>query len=188
MSNMRIIGGRHRGKRLISPPDRSIRPTSERAREALFNVLDHGDRIAGKRVLDLFCGTGALGLEAFSRGALEVWLIDHEITLANANTKALGQPDGVKVLRMDATRLGNARNCFDVVLMDPPYRSDLAPKALSALARGWLAEGALVVVELAAKEALDPPAGFAHEQDRHYGAARLVFLRWEGTGGEDRPS
>ncbi|MEM9625927.1 MAG: 16S rRNA (guanine(966)-N(2))-methyltransferase RsmD [Pseudomonadota bacterium] len=174
---MRIIGGLLRGKRLSSPPDRSIRPTSERAREALFNILDHAGLIAESRFLDLFCGTGAVGLEAFSRGASEVWLIDQDTNLARANIEGLGRPDAVRAKAMDAGSLGAPPCRFDVVFMDPPYRSGLAAPALSALGGGWLAKDALIVVELAAKERLDHPASFEVEQDRRYGAARLVFLR-----------
>ncbi len=177
MSRMRIIGGRCRGKRLSSPPDQSVRPTSERAREALFNIFDHAGLITDARFLDLFCGTGAVGLEAFSRGAAEVWLIDEDTHLASANVAALGRPDSVQVRRMDATSLPRPSGRFNVVFMDPPYRSGLAAPALSALNRGWLESDALIVIELAAKEAFDPPAGFVMEQDRRYGAARLIFLR-----------
>lgn len=177
MSRMRIIGGRYRGKRLTSPADRSVRPTSERAREALFNILGHAGSIDGKRFLDLFCGTGAVGLEAFSRGAGEVWLIDENTALASANVGALGKPEGIRIAKRHAERLGTAPCRFDVVFADPPYRSGLAGPALRSLADGWLAPEALVVVELAAKEALDPPHGLVLEQDRQYGAARLVFLR-----------
>ena len=180
MNNMRIIGGLFRGKRLSSPLDRSVRPTSERAREALFNVFDHAGLIADARFLDLFCGTGAVGLEAFSRGAGEVWLIDRDTTLARANIEALGRPKTVQARRMDASSLKAPPCRFDVVFMDPPYRSGLAAPALLALGDGWLAEDALIVVELAAKEALDHPASFEVEQDRRYGAARLVFLRLVG--------
>lgn len=180
MSRMRIIGGRYRGKRLISPADRSIRPTSERAREALFNILDHADLVEGKRFLDLFCGTGAVGLEAFSRGAGEVWLIDEDTTLASANVGALGKPPTVRIARRQALRLGAPPCRFDVVFADPPYRSGLADPVLHTLGGGWLAPDALVVVELAAKEALDLPPGLVLEQDRPYGAARLAFLRTTG--------
>jgi 16S rRNA (guanine966-N2)-methyltransferase len=183
MSGIRIIGGRHRGKRLSSPPDRSVRPTSERAREALFNILDHAGMVENLRFLDLFCGTGAVGLEACSRGAGEVWLIDEDIALASSNVEALGRPGAVQVRRMNAAGLARPPCPFHVVFMDPPYRSGLAGPALSALDRGWLADGALVVVELAAKEAFDPPEGFEREQDRQYGAARLIFLRWSEEGG-----
>lgn len=185
---MRIIGGQYRGKRLVSPPDQSVRPTSERAREALFNIFDHAGVIDDARFLDLFCGTGAVGLEAFSRGAGEVWLIDEDVALASANADALGRPDVVQVRRMNATRLARPPCRFDVVFMDPPYRSGLAVQALEALDRGWLADDALVVVELAAKEDFDLTERYEVEQDRRYGAARLLFLRFIGEGDQARPS
>lgn len=183
MSKMRIIGGRCRGRRLSTPSDQSVRPTSERAREALFNILDHAGLIADTRFLDLFCGTGAVGLEAFSRGAGEVWLIDEDVALADINVEAFGRPDAVQVRRMNAARLARPPCRFDVIFMDPPYRSGLASKALATLDRDWLADDALIIVELAAKETLDLPAGFEVEQDRRYGAARLIFLRCH-QGGE----
>ena len=177
MSKIRIIGGRYRGKRLLSPPDRSIRPTSERAREALFNILDHGGLIADRRFLDLFCGTGAVGLEAYSRGASDVWLVDCDLSLAEANVGALGAPDSLHLRRQDATRLGRPPCRFDVVFLDPPYGSGLANQVLAALSAGWLAEEATVVVELSAKEAMEPPEGWVIDQERSYGAARFVFLK-----------
>ena len=174
---MRIIGGRYRGKRLASPADQTVRPTSARAREALFNIFEHAGRIADIRFLDLFCGSGAVGLEAFSRGAGDVWLIDRDTALATANADALGRPPGVHVKRMDATRLGSTPCRFDVAFLDPPYRSGLVPAVLAALAEGWLADDALVVVELAAKESLDLPPGFMLEDERRYGAAKFLFLK-----------
>ena len=188
MSKLRIIGGRYRGKRLQSPSDRLIRPTSERAREALFNILDHGDLVADRRFLDLFCGTGAVGLEAFSRGSSEVWLIDQDITLASANVRDFGSPAALELRRLDATRLGRPTGRFDTVFLDPPYRSGLAEPALLALSRGWLAVGAVIVVELAAKEPLEPPSTFEIWQDRRYGAASFRFLRWRGDEEGSGPS
>jgi len=186
MSKLRIIGGRYRGKRLVSPPDRSVRPTSERAREALFNILDHGGFVLDRRFLDLFSGTGAVGLEAFSRGASEVWLIDQDISLTSANVKAFGVPENLEARRLDAARLGRLAkgapaSGFDTVFLDPPYRSGLAEPALAALSEGWLAERAVIVVELAAREPLDPPPEFEVWQDRRYGAASFRFLRWSSV-------
>lgn len=177
MSGIRIIGGRFRGRRLETPADRSIRPTGDRTREALFNVLDHGGLIGGAVFLDLFCGTGAVGLEAWSRGAGEVWLVDREIRLAARNAAALGQPDEVHVLRRDATKLVAAPARFDLVFLDPPYKSGLATKALAVLHGDWLADEARVIVEIGAAENFDPPPGFGLEQERRYGAAKLIFLR-----------
>lgn len=178
---MRIIAGRWRGRTLLTPSDRAIRPTSDRAREALFAILEHGrPPLRGARFLDLFCGTGAVGLEAASRGAAEVWLVDRDrraLMLATANLARLGTPANVQIIDRDATRLGLGRQAFQLVFLDPPYRSGLGGPALSGLAHGWLASGAGVVVELAANENLQLPPGYALEQDRRYGAARFLFLR-----------
>ncbi|MGH6943478.1 MAG: 16S rRNA (guanine(966)-N(2))-methyltransferase RsmD [Geminicoccaceae bacterium] len=178
---MRIIAGRFRGRRLLSPEGREPRPTGDRAREALFDILEHGPApVRGARFLDLFCGTGAIGLEAHSRGAAEVLLIDHEpgaLRLAEANHARLGAPASVRVLRRDAANLGSALEAYDVAFLDPPYGSGLAAPALAALLEGWLAADARVIVELAAKEDLALPASFVLEQERRYGAAKFLILR-----------
>jgi 16S rRNA (guanine966-N2)-methyltransferase len=178
---MRIIAGSWRGRALLTPEDREIRPTSDRAREALFGILEHGEPpVRGARFLDLFCGTGAVGLEAASRGAAEVLLIDRQaaaLALARANLARLGAPPHVSLRAADAAHLGPARQAYDLVFLDPPYRSGLAAPALIGLLDGWLAPDARVVVERAAKDALEVPDGYRLEQERRYGAARFVFLR-----------
>jgi 16S rRNA (guanine966-N2)-methyltransferase len=178
---MRIIAGRWRGRTLLTPSGRAIRPTGDRAREALFAILEHGQPpLRGARFLDLFCGTGAVGLEAASRGAAEVWLVDQgreALALAAANLVRLGSPADVRLVERDATRLGPALQAFDLVFLDPPYRSGRARPALAGLAGGWLAPGASLIVELAAKEDLELPEGYALEHERRYGAARFAFLR-----------
>ncbi len=178
---MRIIAGAWRGRRLLAPRDARIRPTSDRAREALFDILDHGTPpLRGARFLDLFCGTGAVGLEALSRGAAEVLLIDNDteaLQLANANIVRLGSPPSIQVLARDATRPGPARAPFDLVFLDPPYRSDLAQPALAALVEDWLAPDARIIVELDAKQEPNFPDGYTLEQERRYGAAKFLFLR-----------
>ncbi len=181
---MRIIAGSWRGRTLLTPSDRAIRPTSDRAREALFAILDAGQPpLRGARFLDLCCGTGAVGLEAASRGAAEVWLVEHDrraLALAAANLARLGAPGNVRLVDRDAARLGPADQAFDLVFLDPPYRSGLAGPALAGLAGGWLAPGAGIVVELAARESFSLPEGYALEQERRYGAARFAFLRSAG--------
>lgn len=184
---MRIIAGQFRGRRLSSPAGRDVRPTSDRAREALFGILEHGEPpLRGARFLDLFCGTGAVGLEALSRGAAEVLLIESEpeaLKIAEANLERVGAPGNVRLVRQDATRLAPARAPFDLIFLDPPYLSGLAAPALRSLQRqGWLAPGARIVVELARSEDLDLPEGYAIEQERRYGAARFLFLRPTGRG------
>lgn len=182
---MRIIAGRHRGRQLRAPAGRELRPTSDRAREALFNVLDHGEPpIQGSRFLDLFAGTGAVGLEAFSRGAAEVLLVDNgaeALSLIRANLARLKEPAGVKLRAADAAHLGPAPGPFDLVFLDPPYRCDLAAPALMSLRRGWLADHARVVVELPARDDLALPEGYELERERRYGTARFVFARWHGA-------
>jgi 16S rRNA (guanine966-N2)-methyltransferase len=183
---MRIIAGRFRGHRLLAPKDDAIRPTSDRAREALFDILEHGaPPLRGASFLDLFCGTGAVGLEAYSRGAAEVLLIEHDraaMKVAQANVARLGAPPGVRLLARDASRLGPAPHPFDLIFLDPPYRSGLAEVTLGALAQGdWLAADARVIVELAAAADLDLPAGYALERERRYGNTKFLFLRHSGS-------
>jgi 16S rRNA (guanine966-N2)-methyltransferase len=184
---MRIIAGKFRGCRLLGPDGRDVRPTSDRAREALFNILEHGEPpVQGARFLDLCCGTGAVGLEASSRGAVEVVLIDTDrdaLRLAGANIGRLGSPSNVTIIAGDAARLGPAPARFELVFLDPPYRSGLAAQALKRLRHGWLADDARLVVELAAGEDLAVPDGYQIEQERRYGAARFVFLRAIGSDG-----
>ena len=193
---LRIVGGVHRGRRLIAPPGEAVRPTSDRAREALFNILSHGRfaasglPFAGRPVLDAFAGTGALGLEALSRGASAAVFIENgreALAALRRNIAAFGEEDRAHIISGDATRPPRAAMVCTAAFLDPPYRSGLAAPALSALVvAGWLMPGALVVVEVAAREELPLPAGFAGLDERVYGAARVVFLRYNGagTGGE----
>jgi 16S rRNA (guanine966-N2)-methyltransferase len=193
---MRIVGGRHRGRRLLAPPGDTVRPTSDRAREALFNILSHGRLategipFAGAAVLDAFAGTGALGLEALSRGAVEAAFIEQDreaLAILRRNIAALGEADRTRIVSGDATHPPRAPSSCALVFLDPPYRSGLAAAALGALyAAGWLAPDALAVVELAAREELAPPGGFILLDERVYGGARLVFLRRGETRGDAR--
>ena len=195
---MRIGGGRHRGRRLEAPGGMALRPTADRTREALFNILCQGkldwrprrqeggetpggNPLAGARVLDAFAGTGTLGLEALSRGAGFAYLMENQaaaLTACQNNIEALGEAARAELLRCDVLRPPPAKAPCELVLMDPPYNQDLAPPALVALQRaGWLAPGALAAVELMAKEPFTPPEGFEALDERKYGKARLVFLR-----------
>jgi 16S rRNA (guanine966-N2)-methyltransferase len=184
---MRIVGGRHRGRRLLAPPGDTVRPTSDRAREALFNILSHGrfaaagSSIAGVAVLDAFAGTGALGLEALSRGAAEAVFIERDpeaVAVLRRNVASLGESARAQIMPGDATRPPRAGLRCVVAFVDPPYRSGLAASALEALDRaGWLAPDALAIVELGTREELVPPDAFILLDERVYGAARLVFLR-----------
>ena len=186
---LRIVGGIHRGRRLVVPPGDAVRPTSDRAREALFNILSHGGfaasglPFADRPVLDAFAGTGALGLEALSRGASAAAFIDigrDALAALRRNVTALDEEDRVHIIAGDATRPPRAAFACAVAFLDPPYGSGLAASALPALAAaGWLAAESLAVVELAAAEEWAPLSGFAPIDERVYGAARLVFLRYE---------
>ncbi|HXW26116.1 MAG TPA: 16S rRNA (guanine(966)-N(2))-methyltransferase RsmD [Xanthobacteraceae bacterium] len=185
---MRIVGGRLRGRALVGPKSAAIRPTADRLREALFNILLHayGDPIAGARVLDLFAGSGALGLEALSRGAAFVLFVDDGAegrALIRANVEALGLGGVTRVFRRDASKLGAAHPVepFGLVFADPPYGHGLAEKALAAArAGGWLLPAALVVVEEAADAKFAPPAGFAELERRTYDDTELIFARYGG--------
>src|SRR5215468_8167293 len=152
---MRIVGGRLGGRTLAAPKSQNIRPTSDRLRESLFNILAHryGEAITGARVLDLFAGTGALGLEAISRGAAFALFVDDGAearALIRANVEALGLGGVTRIFRRDATALGAAHPLepFSLVFVDPPYGKGLAERALAAAhAGGWLTADALIVVE-----------------------------------------
>jgi len=185
---MRIVGGRLRGRALLAPRSQAIRPTADRLRESLFNVLAHayGDPVAGARVLDLFAGTGALGLEALSRGAAFALFVEDGAearALIRGNVDALGLGGATKIYRRDATRLGASgpNGMFSLVLLDPPYGQGLAEAALVAARDGaWLAAGAIAVVEEAADARFAAPDGFAEIERREHGDTELIFLRLNG--------
>ncbi len=183
---MRIIGGNRRGLRLadVGEGDMAahLRPTSDRVREAIFNLLinAHGNPVTGARVLDLFAGTGALGLEALSRGAAEVTFVDDgakAATLIRANIAKMKAEGDTRLLRQNATRLGlNAQAPFTLIFLDPPYGKAMGEAALaSAFAGGWLAPGAMVVWE--ENTAPQVPNGFAQVDQRTYGDTIVTLLK-----------
>lgn len=180
---MRIVGGSLRGRPLATPRSDSIRPTSDRTREAVFNVIAHAwpERLDGARVLDLFSGTGALGLEALSRGAAQCLFIEESAEgrgLIRTNIEEFGLQGRAKIFRRDATRLGEVGTIapFDLVFADPPYGKGLAERALqSALAGGWLTADALVVVEEAAASPFQPVEGLALIERREWGDTSVTF-------------
>jgi 16S rRNA (guanine966-N2)-methyltransferase len=182
---MRVVGGRLKGRNLASPLSREIRPTADRLRESLFNILVHAydDPIQGARVLDLFAGTGALGIEAISRGAAFALFVDNGTearALLRNNVEALGLGGATKVFRRDATSLGMAHPVepFSLVFLDPPYRMNLAEKALTSLRDGgWLTPAALLVVEEAKAADFAAPDGFLELERRVYDDTEFVFLR-----------
>ena len=182
---MRIVGGQLRGRPLAAPRTQAIRPTSDRLRESLFNILMHayGDPVTGARVLDLFAGTGALGLEAMSRGARFALFVDDGTearALIRENVATLGLGGVTKIFRRDATRLGEAHPVepFSLAFLDPPYGRGLAgPALVSARAGGWLASKALIAVEEAVEAKFRVPEGFTEIDRRGYDDTELIFLR-----------
>jgi 16S rRNA (guanine966-N2)-methyltransferase len=182
---MRIVGGRLRGRALAAPKSNAVRPTADRLREALFNILVHAydDPVTDARVLDLFAGTGALALEALSRGAAFALFVDDGAearALLRENVAALGLGGVTRIFRRDATKLGPAHPIepFALVFLDPPYGQGLAEKALTAArAGGWLTADALIVVEEAAKSGFAAPEGFDELERRAYDDTMLVILR-----------
>ena len=181
---MRIVAGKFRGKQLSSPEDDSIRPTADRVRESVFNILASrfGPNFDGLRVLDLFAGTGALGLEALSRGASNVVFVDTGAEargLIRDHIEAFGAGGVAKLLRRDATSLGPAGTMGPVglVFLDPPYGKGLGERALVSLkAGGWLKPETLLVLEESSETILNLPEGFTLDDRREYGAAAVHFL------------
>ena len=182
---MRVVGGRLRGRALAAPKTQAIRPTSDRLRESVFNILAHAydDPVTGARVLDLFAGTGALGIEALSRGAAFALFVDDGAearALMRENTAALGLGGTSRIFRRDATKLGPAHPVepFSLGFLDPPYGQGLAEKALaSARAGAWLIPDALIVVAEAAKSAFAAPEGFTELERRRYDDTEIIVLR-----------
>ncbi|SFK25863.1 16S rRNA (guanine(966)-N(2))-methyltransferase RsmD [Falsiroseomonas stagni] len=182
---LRIVAGSHRGRRLTAPPGETTRPTAERVRQAVFDMLWHAPW-AGRavveeaRVLDAFSGTGALGLEALSRGATHATFIERDraaLAALHANVAACRADTRSRIIAGDALKPPAAAQPCTLVMLDPPYGQDFVPRALAALtAAGWIAPGALVVAELGREEALEAP-GFEEVAMREHGAARVVFLR-----------
>lgn len=181
---MRVVGGSLRGRTLVTPSSPAIRPTSDRTREAVFNVLAHVREggLNGLRVLDLFAGTGAQGIEALSRGASACLFVEDAAEargIIRDNIEAFGLTGVAKIFRRDATRLGPVGTIqpFDLVFADPPYGKGLGEKALSAaLDGGWLNPGARIVMEEAASARFELPAGFVLSDEREYGDTIIRFL------------
>jgi len=186
---MRIIAGRHRGRRLEAPPgNATTRPTADRVRQALFDMLWHAPwagrgAVEEAAVLDAFSGTGALGLEALSRGAATAWFIERDraaLATLRANIAACREEGRAHILAADATRPPRAATPCGLVFLDPPYGQDLVPRAVTALtAAGWIAPAALLCAEIGAEEELEIPGGEVLA-DRTHGAARVVCLRMAG--------
>jgi len=182
---MRIVGGRFRGRALAAPESRVIRPTSDRLRESIFDILEHRfpGHIEGARVLDLFAGSGALAIEALSRGARFALLVDNGAearALIRANVEAFGLGGMTRIWRADATRLGSAPagGPFALAFLDPPYGQGLAGPALAALTEGgWLEPDALCIVEEAAKAEIAAPMVLISVDERTYGDSRIAIFQ-----------
>jgi 16S rRNA (guanine966-N2)-methyltransferase len=193
---MRITGGKLGGRHLVAPDDSRVRPTSDRTRQAIFNMLRHKDfgtgfTLDGAAVLDLFAGTGALGIEAISQGARWCLMVDDNAdsrALQRENVEALGLTGATRIWRRDATDLGpigpSANGPFDLVFLDPPYRKDLIAPALASLkAGGWLNRNALIVVETDASEDFEAP-GYTLIDERDYGETRVRFFALSPMGSQ----
>lgn len=184
---MRIVGGQFKGRPLAAPAGMDTRPTSDRAREAVFNILAHAPwspGLEGRRVLDLFAGSGALGLEAMSRGATFALFVETDAAargIIRDNIEALRLFGSTRIHRRDATDLGlkpaGLGDPFDLVFLDPPYGKGLGETALARLGEGgWITSDALIVLEVGANETPSPPA-FEALDSRDYGAAKVLFLK-----------
>ncbi len=183
---MRIVGGQFKGRNLAAPENDATRPTSDRVRESLFNILGHGIAdfdLEGARVLDLFAGTGALGFEALSRGARWCHFVEEAASargLIRANADQLGVIGQCKIWRRDATDLGLCTPLapFDLTFADPPYGKGLGGKALASLTAGkWLNAGAVVVLEEAATSSTPATQGLALLDERIYGDTKVMFFK-----------
>jgi 16S rRNA (guanine966-N2)-methyltransferase len=190
MPGLRVTSGTLKGRVLHAPSDARVRPTSDKVRQAIFNILAHNDfdtgfTLEGARVADLFAGTGALGIEAVSRGAAFVLFVEDAAesrALIRENVEALGLTGVTKIWRRDATDLGpmsaGAGGPFDLAFLDPPYRKGLIAPALAALREGgWLAPDALIVTESSEEEAVPETSGYALLDHRNYGDTRVAFLK-----------
>ena len=181
---MRIIAGKYRGKKLVSPLTDKIRPTSDRAREAVFNILN--SRLEHNweafSLLEVFAGTGALGLEALSRGIKKICQIDIDTKTAAANAALFpAEKERITLLRLDAAKLGKAPEKYNLLFMDAPYNQGLTEKALKTVAAGgWLEEGALCLAELEKNEQITIPEEYELQEERIYGLAKILFLRYRG--------
>lgn len=178
----RIVAGRHRGRRLEVPKGRDVRPTTDRMRERVFSMLMHPryPDMAGARVADIFAGTGALGLEALSRGAEHVTFVEQarpSLQCIKTNIASLGAEGETRVLPVNAKNLPAAKAPCEFVFLDPPYRMGLlAPTLASLIGGGWLADGSAVIAELASDEACQFPEELTLVDERIQGQQRMVFL------------
>lgn len=185
---MRIVAGKHRGRNLVVPRGHAVRPTSDRGRESLFNLLSHGDYgqpgpsiFIDAVVVDAFAGSGALGLEALSRGAAKCTFIENARDAQEAitaNIETFGETETCHLIKTDVLRLPRAQTAANLVFLDPPYAKDILQNAFSVLVdRGWIDAQTLCCAEMAVRENFDEPTGFKIIDDRHYGRTRFVLLQ-----------
>lgn len=178
---MRIIGGVYRGKKLLTPRDLNVRPTADRAREALFNILySRLGSLSACRVLDVFAGTGAFGLEALSRGASFVTFMDIHPDLVTKNAALFAaETSKIRIVRADATKCPSASEKYNLIFSDAPYAKNLSVPALTALAqKGWIEDNALCLVETRRDEDSDFPLFFEKTDERLYGLAKVCFYEY----------
>lgn len=188
MSQPRIFSGKHRGRSLKVVEDKAVRPTAGRTRESVFNILMHGrfsgedSPLIGKGVLDVFCGTGAYGLEALSRGAASATFVDQHtlvLKLAYENARKFGEEATTKFVQADASNLPKATHAYSLIFLDPPYDKGLAKPCLKSLAaQGWVDEESVIVLEIQAKETISLPEGYSVVDERIYGNAKVLILAW----------
>lgn len=193
---MRIVGGEFRGRSLAAPRTQSIRPTTDRSRESLFNILSHAypDVLDGTRVLDLFAGTGALGLEALSRGCRTALFVESGVEgrgVIQKNIESFGLQGRARLFRRDATKLGPSGTMgqFDLVFADPPYGKGLGENALaSAATGGWISPGAVIILEEEEAARPDPGPEFDLLETRAFGDTVMRFFRYGAAGlSHERP-
>ncbi len=181
---MRIIAGKYRGKKLKSPLTDKIRPTADRVREAVFNILNArlNQNWPDYALLEIFAGTGAFGLEALSRGVKRICQIDIDTRTAAANAALFPEEKArIKLLRADVEKLGNSVEKFNLLFMDAPYNQGLSEKALASVSNGgWLEPGALCLVEVEKKEQIQVPEIYEVLEERIYGLAKILFLKFKG--------
>ena len=179
---MRIIGGKYRGKKLFSPDSDAVRPTSDRAREALFNILNSAleNPFTDYTLLDVFSGTGAVALEALSRGVKNVAMVDINPKNLQKNTALFPlEKDKIKVVKADVAHLPSASEQYDLLFMDAPYNKGLSETALIQLDKqGWLKPDALCMIEVEKNEQIDLPSCYQFENERMYGLAKIIFARY----------
>ncbi|MHA1539170.1 MAG: 16S rRNA (guanine(966)-N(2))-methyltransferase RsmD [Alphaproteobacteria bacterium] len=181
---MRIVGGKYRGKKLFSPPATApIRPTTDRHRETVFNLLTqgkYGNLIKGQNILDVFTGTGAMAIEALSRGAASAHLIDKDITTAKKNVKHLALESVTSFTAAMIDKLPEAPQKFAVIFCDPPYKEDLIPLTLQNLIeKNWIAETAFIFIETHRKDKLETPEEMTLLDTRTYGKTKLSILKMQ---------